>query len=84
MIVRVGSMNRVKRAAVEEEGCAKKEEPAEPSTSGSGSAPEPKKPATGHKRHASSQAVEKATDDYCLERFKKNMRHGRHSKIKIA
>ena len=34
----------------------------------------------GHKR----QAVERATDDYCLERFKKNMRHGRSSKIKIA
>jgi hypothetical protein len=27
---------------------------------------------------------EKASDDYCLERFKKNMRHGRNSRIKIA
>lgn len=35
----------------------------------------------GHKRQ---QPVERATDDYCLERFKKNMRHGRSSKIKIA
>lgn len=29
-------------------------------------------------------ATEKASDDYCLERFKKNMRHSRSSKIKIA
>lgn len=28
--------------------------------------------------------TEKASDDYCLERFKKNMRHSRSSKIKIA
>ncbi len=34
------------------------------------------------KRGASG--TEKASDDYCLERFKKNMRHSRSSKIKIA
>lgn len=33
-----------------------------------------------HKR----PTTEKATDDYCLERFKKNMRHGKGSKIRIA
>ena len=33
-----------------------------------------------HKR----QTTEKATDDYCLERFKKNMRHGKGTKIRIA
>ena len=28
--------------------------------------------------------TERASDDYCLERFKKNMRFNRNSKIKIA
>jgi hypothetical protein len=36
-----------------------------------------------HKRH-STTTTEKASDDYCLERFKKNMRRNRSSKIKIA
>jgi hypothetical protein len=31
-----------------------------------------------------SGVVERASDDYCLERFKKNMRFSRNSKIKIA
>lgn len=31
-----------------------------------------------------SGVVERASDDYCLERFKKNMRFSRSSKIKIA
>lgn len=35
------------------------------------------------KRH--NNATEKASDDYCLERFKKNMRNNnKNSKIKIA
>lgn len=36
-----------------------------------------------HKR-PSNTSTEKASDDYCLERFKKNMRRNRSSKIKIA
>jgi hypothetical protein len=31
-----------------------------------------------------ASTTEKASDDYCLERFKKNMRFNRNSKIKIA
>ena len=40
-----------------------------------------------HKRGSHSNATtttDKASDDYCLERFKKNMRFSRSSKIKIA
>jgi hypothetical protein len=33
---------------------------------------------------STSTATERASDDYCLERFKKNMRFSRSSKIKIA
>lgn len=37
----------------------------------------------GHSK-SNNQTVDKASDDYCLERFKKNMRHNRNSKIKIC
>ncbi len=36
------------------------------------------------KKGSTSQPGEKATDEYCFERFKKNMRINRGSKIKIA
>lgn len=35
-------------------------------------------------KQQTSQQQEKASDDYCLERFKKNMRFNRNSKIKIC
>lgn len=43
-------------------------------------------PAKKHKRHhtRTNQTNEKASDEYCLERFKKNMRFNRSSKIKIC
>lgn len=41
-----------------------------------------KKPHQSNKR--ANNGTEKASDDYCLERFKKNMRFSRSTKIKIA
>lgn len=39
---------------------------------------------TTNKSNNKNSNVERASDDYCLERFKKNMRFSRNSKIKIA
>ncbi len=41
-------------------------------------------PGTSTSTSSASGVVERASDDYCLERFKKNMRFSRNSKIKIA
>lgn len=35
-------------------------------------------------KKSKSETTEKASDDYCLEKFKKNMKHNRGNKIKIA
>lgn len=58
------------------------------STSGSGGGggerpPKISRPHTGGPR-AHAQPTERASDDYCLERFRKNMKFSRSSKIKIA
>lgn len=46
---------------------------------------EEKKDEAGSKKSSGKRtATEKASDDYCLDRFKKNMRHSRSSKIKVA
>lgn len=53
------------------------------SESGGPSAGKSSRPSTG--AHGKSEApFERASDDYCLERFKKNMKFSRSSKIKIA
>lgn len=52
-----------------------------------GSADAEHKPPRQHRPHTSgapSAPTERASDDYCLERFKKNMKFSRSSKIKIA
>ena len=61
------------------------EKPVEGATEGQ-SSDAASKPVSQKRPHASGNpgTMEKATDDYCLERFKKNMRFSRNSKIKIC
>ena len=78
------SSHKPKRPAehAEKEGEANAEKKSDSKSSSGGF----KRPHTASNSASASTttATEKASDDYCLERFKKNMRFNRNSKIKIA
>ena len=58
--------------------------PGDTATSATVSAKKSHKRHHHHHKRNTGQPNEKASDDYCLERFKKNMRFSRNSKIKIC